>query len=69
MVRYHRFNTPLIYLPVSKFRSTLPTYHVNTTASVRNAAVGKGEGTTKSAAKSNAATQALEHFHANGIPE
>jgi ribosomal protein S12 methylthiotransferase accessory factor YcaO len=59
------------YIPgrtlVSKFRSTLPTFHVNTTASVRRVAIGSGQGVSKSAAKRAAATKALEYFHENGI--
>jgi hypothetical protein len=55
--------------PVSKFRSTLPTYHVNTTASVQSVTIGEGKDTTKNGAKSRAATKALDYFDANGVPE
>jgi hypothetical protein len=54
---------------VSEFRSTSPTYHVNTTASVRSVTIGEWEDTTRSAAKRRAAAQALEYFITNGIPE
>ena len=54
--------------PVSKSHPTLSAYYVNMTASVRSVTVGKGKGTTKAAAKRLAAAQALQYFHANGIP-
>lgn len=59
------------YIPgratVSKFRSTLPTYLVDTTDSVRGVTIGEGQGATKSAARCSAATQALGYLYARGI--
>ena len=39
------------------------------TASVRDATIGKGIGTSKNRAKRHAAEKALDFFDANGIPE
>ena len=55
--------------PVSKSHPTLSAYYVNATASVRGVTIGTGKGISKSAAKQNAAAQALEYFRENGIPE